>query len=212
MPDRSKSPHSPPAPVVVRPLTPSRWDDLLELFGERGACSGCWCMLFRIGGPEWKAGTRNRAAGNRAAFEDLVRKRRTPGLLAYVDGLPVGWVSVAPREQFPRIERSPTVRPVDDRPVWSSVCFYIDRNHRGSGVASALLDAAVRHAASKGARMVEGYPLDEEHRRPSNAEAYVGLESMFRAAGFREVARRHPARPIMRRTVVPRSRKRSSAG
>jgi GNAT superfamily N-acetyltransferase len=182
--------------VVVRPLTPSRWDDLLELFGERGAYSGCWCMFFRRTASEFEAGSRNRGARNREEFEALVMRRRIPGLLAYKNGRPVGW------SEFGRLARSPVAKPVDDEPkVWSVVCFYIDRHHRGKGVGTALLRAAVDYAAQRGARIIEGYPVDP-HRRMNNAEAFHGLASMFEAAGFREVVRRSPIRPVMRLKVA----------
>jgi GNAT superfamily N-acetyltransferase len=188
--------------IVFKTLTPSRWDDLVELFGERGAYGGCWCMFFRIPQSEFNEGARNRGRGNRRAFKELVDKRRVPGLLAYVDGRPVGWCSVAPRSRFGRVERSPTTKPVDDEDgVWSIVCFYMDRRHRGRGVGSALLSAAVEHARKKGARIVEGYPIDSSVRKVPNSEAYYGLLSMFEAAGFEEVARRSPSRPLMRYRV-----------
>ena len=158
-------------------------------------------MFFRRPNREFEEGCRNKGRGNRAAFKALVDGGRAPGLLGYREGRPVGWCSVAPRSEFGRIERSPVVKPVDDEPgVWSIVCFYVDRQHRGEGVSSALLRAAVQHAAKKGARIVEGYPVDPA-RRMSNSEAYHGLASMFLAAGFREVERRSKTRPIMRYTV-----------
>ncbi|MBI4261244.1 MAG: GNAT family N-acetyltransferase [Actinobacteria bacterium] len=160
-------------------------------------------MYFRLRGSEFSAGTRDRGRGNREAMRGIVADGGEPGLLAYRDGEPVGWVSVAPREQLGRIERSPTTRPIDDRPVWSVVCFYIHRSHRSSGVGTELLRAAVDHARDRGARIVEGYPYDPGRRVP-NSEAYYGLPSMFEAAGFAEVARRSPTRPIMRRGVRPR--------
>jgi GNAT superfamily N-acetyltransferase len=157
-------------------------------------------MWFRITQQEFSRGApRGGAGGNRGAMKRLVGRGTVPGLLAYLDGKPVGWVSVAPREQFGRVERSAVTKPVDDEPgVWSVVCWYIDRHHRGRGVASALLDAAIDHATRKGARIIEGYPIDQSRRNPTNAEAFVGLESLFRAAGFEEVARRSPGRPVMR--------------
>jgi GNAT superfamily N-acetyltransferase len=188
--------------VIVRPLTPSRWDDLVELFGDNGAWGGCWCMFFRVARKEFDAGTRNRGKENRAALKQLVERRSTPGLLAYIDGRPVGWCSVAPRSEFGRIERSPIVKPIDDEPsVWSIVCFYMHRGHRGEGVGTALLKAAVDHAARKGARIVEAYPVDP-HGKLSNADAYHGLVWMFEKAGFTEVARRSDRRPIMRYVVA----------
>jgi ribosomal protein S18 acetylase RimI-like enzyme len=181
--------------LEVHPVTPDRWDDLVELFGERGASSGCWCMFFRLTGEQFQ---RQAGAAAREGLRALVREGAVPGLLAYAEGRPVGWCSVAPRDQFQRVLRSPVLRPVDDRRVWSVVCFYIDRASRRRGVAERLVDAAVRHAAAAGAEALEGYPRDTSSRPHSNAELYVGTVSMFQAAGFQEVERRSPTRPIMR--------------
>ena len=160
-------------------------------------------MWFRITQQRFSKGaSRGGSVGNRAAMKRLVERGAVPGLLAYRERTPVAWVSVAPREQFGRIERSTVTKPVDDEPgVWSVVCWYIDRRHRARGVGSALLAAAVDHAARSGARIIEGYPIDASRRNPTNAEAFVGIESMFRRAGFEEVARRSPTRPVMRYTV-----------
>ncbi|MGH2725252.1 MAG: GNAT family N-acetyltransferase [Actinomycetota bacterium] len=188
--------------VDVHPVTPDRWADLERLAGPRGAYAGCWCMWFRLSGREFE---QRAGKGNRRALKGLVDEGRTPGLLAYLDGEPVGWVSVAPREEFGRIERSPKLARVDDAPVWSVVCFYMARGRRGQGIGAALLEAAVDHAAGRGATIVEGYPLDPEVRKITNSEAYHGLVPMFEKAGFTEVARRG-GRPIMRRRVRRRSR------
>jgi GNAT superfamily N-acetyltransferase len=185
--------------IVVKAVTPSRWDDLATLFGPSGAYSGCWCMWHRVSSAEFAA---NGNAGNRAAMESLVTTGRRPGLLAYIDGNPVGWVSVAPRSQFGRIERSPLFKrrdpSADDRGVWSINCFFIHRGHRGEGIASALVKSAVEFASKNGARAVEGYPIDPRYKAKwSSPEAYHGTAEMFRAAGFEEVERRKDARPLM---------------
>lgn len=183
-------------PMEVHPVTPDRWDDLVELFGrDRGAYSGCWCMWWRQTAAEYE---RDHGPSNRRALRRLVDAGRVPGLLAYADGVPAGWVSVAPRGEFGRLQRSPVLGPVDEEPVWSIVCFYIDRGHRRQGVGRALLEAAVAYAVANGARIVEGYPVDPMQRRKASAELFTGVPSMFEAAGFREVARRSPTRPIMR--------------
>lgn len=133
---------------------------------------------------------------NRRLLRALVDER-APGLLAYEDGEPVGWVSVGGRKEFPRLNRSPITKPVDDLAVWSIVCFYIHRGRRGQGIATGLLDAAVAFAKANNAPAVEGYPVDKPS--PSNAEAFWGVRPMFARAGFDEIARRSPTRPVMRR-------------
>jgi GNAT superfamily N-acetyltransferase len=185
----------------IRPVTADRWDDLVELFGPRGAVAGCWCMWWRLSAKEWE---QKAYEGNRRSMRKLVDAGERPGLLAYRDGVPVGWVSVAPHEQFPRIERSRVLGPVDDEEVWSVVCFFIHRKERGSGVGAALLKAAVDAAAERGARIVEGYPVDPRGGQTSNGSAFTGVEAMFREAGFTEVERRSAGRPIMRKRVTKR--------
>jgi GNAT superfamily N-acetyltransferase len=120
-----------------------------------------------------------------------------PGLLAYVDGEPAGWCSLAPREQLPRFLRARTLKPVDDQPVWSVVCFYVGRAFRRMGLQSALLRAAVAYAHDHGARIVEGYPVEPSGEASDNYE-WTGFVPVFRHAGFVEVARRSERRPVMR--------------
>src|SRR3954471_21919083 len=131
--------------ISIQALTAARWPDLLELAGERGMFSGCWCMWFRRRNVDWWAA---RNAGNRQAFQGIVDAERAPGLLAYVDGHAVGWVSLAPRDEYERISgnREAADHGGAKRTVWAIVCFYIDRGRRGQGVATALLDAAIDYA------------------------------------------------------------------
>jgi GNAT superfamily N-acetyltransferase len=179
-------------PTEIRPLTADRWEDLAGLFGENGAYSGCWCMWFRETSREF---SERGNAGNRRALQEIVHQGRVPGLLAYRAGRPVGWCSVAPRGEFGRLNRSPILKPVDEQPVWSVVCFFVDRAQRGQGVAEELLRAAVDHAARQGARLVEAYPVDTSGRKFRSADLYTGTVDLFRAAGFTEVARRSKAVP-----------------
>ena len=120
-----------------------------------------------------------------------------PGLIAYAQGQPVGWVTLGPRQDFLRLARSPVMKPVDDAPVWSVVCFVVPTEYRKRGVAAALLEAAVAYAARRGARVVEAYPVDRATRAPDDA-LWFRTKSMFDKAGFTEVARRRPQRPMMR--------------
>lgn len=136
---------------------------------------------------------------NRDRFADLVADGRPPGLLGYVASVPVGWVQVGPREDFPTIARSPTVRPVEDDEAWSINCFVIRVGHRRHRVATGLLAAAIAHARDQGARSVEGYPVDGE--RASAVDLFTGTLSMFTRQGFVEVMRRRPSRPVVRLEV-----------
>jgi GNAT superfamily N-acetyltransferase len=198
MPTRSRVPVSPA--VAVHPLTPDRWGDLEHLFGPRGACAGCWCMWWRLPRREWVAA---KGEGNRAAFGAYVRGAHVPGLLAYDGDEPVGWVAVEPRAAYPRLAGSRTLAPVDDAPVWSITCFYVARSHRGRGLTRALIDAAAAHARAAGATVIEAYPV-ELSKRTGDAFVYTGAASTFVAAGFEEVARRSPTRPIFRKPLTGR--------
>jgi GNAT superfamily N-acetyltransferase len=178
-----------------RPLTPERWPDLVRLFGERGACGGCWCMWWRRLRPDFERG---KGYGNRRAFERVVASGEPPGLLAYAGTEPVGWVALAPRDAYPRLARSRTLKPVDEARVWSITCLFVLRVARRQGLSVRLLQAAIEHAALRGATIVEGYPVDAANGRLPDAFVWTGLAGAFRDAGFEEVARRSPTRPIMR--------------
>jgi GNAT superfamily N-acetyltransferase len=189
-----------PAAISVKPLTPARWADFEAVFNARG-CSiarGCWCMCYRrSGGPAPVPKGLTRAQANRAAFKALVDGRKFTGLIGYRGREPVGWISFGPRGDFAKLERSPVMKPVDAERVWSIICFVVPAPHRGQGVARALLDAAVDYARRKKVRLLEAYPVDKAKR--SNDEfMWFGAASMFDHAGFAEVARRKPTRPVMR--------------
>jgi len=135
---------------------------------------------------------------NRQAFEQIVNGGGVPGLLAYAGGQPAGWCSLGPREEFPALERSRILKRVDDEPVWSVVCFFVARPYRRQGLTMRLLQAAVDYTAGKGARILEGYPHDEDNPKAPEAFVFTGLVGAFQKVGFQEVARRSPKRPIMR--------------
>jgi GNAT superfamily N-acetyltransferase len=183
--------------LTFHPLTPDRWDDLERLFGpDRGADSGCWCMFWRLRRSEFHAlGKKKR----KAAFRKLVKSGAPLGILAYAGPRPVGWCAVAPRAATPALERSPVCKPIDDQAVWSITCFFVDPKARRDGVMAALIGAAVQHAGQCGAKIVEAYPRDPGGARIDSASGYVGLVEPLAAQGFREVARRAPKRPFMRR-------------
>jgi GNAT superfamily N-acetyltransferase len=193
----------PQTPYVVRAVTADMWGELADFFGPSGAYSHCWCVYWRVPRREFDAGCREGGQGNRAVLERLTRDGRVPGLIAYDGGLPVGWVSVAPREEYGSIERSPSIGPDrDEAGVWSVPCFWIPRAQRRRGVATALLSAAVAHAASGGADAVEAYPVDVDGRLPA-AEAYTGTVSMFERAGFSVLRRPARGRRLIMRRALP---------
>jgi GNAT superfamily N-acetyltransferase len=181
----------------ILPLTAARWRELEALFGPRGACGGCWCMWWRVPRAQWQ---RQKGEGNRKAFRRIVEAGAVSGLLAYAEGRPVGWCAIAPRSDYPALARSRLLKPVDDRPVWSVTCFFVSRPWRRRGVSSALLDAAVDFARTNGARIIEGYPVDAPTHQ-ADPFVFTGLPAAFRRAGFKEVLRRSPRRPIMRRMI-----------
>jgi GNAT superfamily N-acetyltransferase len=184
----------------VEPLRSERFSDLAALFNEGGDPKWCWCMYFRKRGMSWSNST---AATNRAGLEALAEGQTKPGLVAYQDGTAVGWVSLGPRETYDRLGSSKVLAPLDEKPVWSIVCFVVSKRARGAGVASALMESAVRYAREQGATTLEGYPVAAERGRVHAAEAFHGTQSMFEKQGFvlaekRQYSKSSPVRPIMR--------------
>lgn len=183
----------------ILPLTPDRFGDVAALFDAGGDPKWCWCAYFRFRGRDW---TNSTAASNRRELERLAGVEPAPGLVAYED-VAVGWVSLGPREDYERLAYSKVLAPVDDTPVWSIVCFVVGRHRRGQGIADALLVAAIDHARSHGATMLEAYPVDTAGERLPSANVYKGTLAMFERAGFEVVERRQattgsPPRPIVR--------------
>lgn len=184
--------------IKFRPATPSRWKDLETLFGERGACGGCWCMFWRLPRKEWSAG---KGVRNRRALARLVAAGARPGILAYDGREAVGWCAVAPRPVYVALARSRVLKAVDDAEVWSISCLFVRRSHRRRGISARLIAAASEWAGKQGARIVEGYPIEPTMEKTPDAFVWLGVPSAYRRAGFREVARRSPKRPIMRRIL-----------
>jgi GNAT superfamily N-acetyltransferase len=193
--------------LTFHPVTATRWADIEELFGERGACGGCWCMFWRV--PR-KAFDQGKGTGNKQAFKKIVTEGQEPGIIAYHGKEPIGWCAVAPREVYIALERSRILKPVDDKPVWSVSCLFIKKPYRRQGVSAQLLRAAVEFAASHGATVIEGYPVEPSMDKMPDPFLWHGVPSAFRAAGFTEVLRRSKSRPIMRfeteRALPPKKR------
>jgi GNAT superfamily N-acetyltransferase len=191
--------------LEIHPVTADRWEDLAAFFGPSGAFSHCWCTWWRQTAAEFSHGVEEQGAANQALMHVIVEAGSEPGLLAYRDGKPVGWISVAPRPQYGRILRSRRIGPAPeeaaDERIWSIVCFWIPRSERGKGVATELLKGAVEHARVRGAAQVEAYPVDVAGGRQPAANLFTGTLAMFQRAGFHEVDRPRGAQLVVRRDL-----------
>jgi GNAT superfamily N-acetyltransferase len=177
----------------VLPATAARWPDLVDLFERKGPRGGhrntpgygCWCMW-------WRDRSLDHGTPKKRALGSLVRAGKEPGLLAYDGAEAVGWISVAPRETYGALLRSPQYRPQDeDEGVWSIVCFVVDRPRQGRGVAAALLVAAAAHARKRKAAALEAYP----HR--VKGDDYMGRLDLYLERGF-HVVREQKHRAVVR--------------
>lgn len=176
------------------PLTVDRFPDMEAVFGERGVARSCFCMHWRR--PDGGFGDKR---DNRDRFADITTQGRPPGLLGYIDNEPKGWVQVGPRHDFPTIQRSRLLKPVDDIEPWSINCFVVRTGQRRQGIGKGLLAAAIDYARSEGAQVIEAYPVDGE--RASVVDYFTGTIGMFAEHGFVEIIRRNDTRPIVRLTV-----------
>jgi GNAT superfamily N-acetyltransferase len=177
------------------PLTGKRWPDFEALFGEKGACGGCWCMWWRLKRSDFD---KQKGQKNKETMRQIVKSGEVPGILAYHENKPIAWCSVSPREKYPALDRSRILKPVDDKPVWSLVCFFIAKPYRKMGVTLRLLEYVVEYCRQQGAKIVEGYPIEPKKPNMPEVFAWTGFVSAFQKAGFKEVARRSETRPIMR--------------
>ena len=177
------------------PLTKDRWSDFETLFGEQGACGGCWCMLWRLTRKEFES---LKGEGNRRVMKALVQSGQIPGIMAYSQGQPVAWCSVAPREHFPALRRSRILKPLDEVPVWSITCLFVEKQYRRTGISTRMIAAAVEHVKKQGGSVVEAYPVEPRKDKMPDVFAWTGLASAYITAGFVECARRSQTRPIMR--------------
>jgi GNAT superfamily N-acetyltransferase len=184
--------------VKTRELTRADWPAIEQLFGDRGACGGCWCMWWRVerGGRLWEE---TKGAVAKRSFRQLVESGRARGVLAFIDGEPVGWCALGPRPDFPRLETVRAYRRDDAANVWSINCFFIPREFRGQGVARALLKAAVSACRKHGAKVVEGYPVTSQM---AAAFSWTGPLKIFEEAGFDVVQATSKAKPLVRRSLA----------
>lgn len=187
---------SPLPKIECRPITTANLADLDRFSSEHGKFRYCSCMRWRMTSGQYKCSTKESRI---AALEDLVRQGRPVGILAYVDSQPVGWCSIAPRETYGALERFRALSRIDDQPVWSVVCFFVDRQLRRQNVTLTLLRAAIEYAHSQGARVIEGYPVEPGPR----LYTYMGAPSTFKAAGFSDVTPPGSTRLVARRLLHP---------
>ncbi|KAF0141668.1 MAG: acetyltransferase (GNAT) family protein [Stygiobacter sp.] len=181
--------------LTYKPLTVKNWNDFETLFGERGACGGCWCMAWRLKSSQFE---KQKGNGNKKSMKHLVENKEQIGVVAYDGKTPVGWCSFAPREKYLRLENSKVLSPVDDKAVWSITCFFMAKDYRRKGVSSELLKFAIEFCKKKKVKILEGYPTVPYSNTIPAAFAWTGIPASFERAGFVEVARRSKARPIMR--------------
>jgi len=180
----------------VFPLTPNRWQDFETLFGPNVGCAGCWCTWWLLTNKEFSS---INGVERKETLRTLVQQGKEPGLLAYLNGIPAGWVAVAPRTDYLRLNNSKKFAEVDDQPVWLISCFFINRKYRKQGLMEKLTAAACEFARSKGVPLIEAFPK-RAAAKASPLSIYTGVDSVFLRQGFVVVAERED-RPIMRKTL-----------
>ena len=182
--------------LSFEPLSITTWQSLLELFGERGACGGCWCMTWRLLSKEYE---KSKGALNRELFYQLVKNKEPLGVIAFEDGKPIGWCSISPREKLIRLENSKLFKRIDDTPVWSITCMFIKKEYRKKGISSMLIKEASIYAFLNKAKAIEAYPvIATKDKMMPDVFVYYGLVNAFKDAGFKKVKQASANRLIMR--------------
>ena len=182
--------------LTFEPLSKKNWLLFVQLFGERGACGNCWCMYFRLKKDEFVEGKQN--DGNKLRMKELVWENKPTGVLAIYDGQAIGWCAFAPREDHLKLEKSRVHKPIDNIPVWSVTCFFIDKNFRTMGLSVAMLKGVIEIARKKKVKVIEAYPTIPTQDKLPDSFAWIGLYKSFERAGFKIVDRTSKNRPMVR--------------
>ena len=182
--------------LTFEPLSRSNWGKFVQLFGERGACGNCWCMWPRLRKQDFQEGKVN--DGNKSAIKELVWAGKPTGILGFYEDQPIAWCAFAPREDFLKLEKSRVHKRIDDQPVWSIPCLFIDKNFRKQGVSVELLRGVIRHAQTKEIGIIEAYPAIPTKEKLPDSFAWIGLYRSFEQAGFQIVDRTSVNRPMVR--------------
>jgi GNAT superfamily N-acetyltransferase len=184
------------AALRFEPLTRANWGGFVQLFGDKGACGQCWCMYYRLKKADFTEGKLDN--GNKDAMKALVWEGKPTGLLAFYEDVPLAWCAFAPREDFSKLERSRVHQRIDNEPVWSVPCFFIDKQFRRMGVSVALLKGLVQYARTQGIRVIEAYPTIPTTPSLPDSFVWIGLYKSFERAGFEIVDRKSKHRPMVR--------------
>lgn len=182
--------------LTFQPLSKDNWDKFVALFGNRGACGNCWCMFYRLKQADFKAGKVNDINKNR--MKELVWGEKPVGLLAIYEGQAIAWCAFAPREDYLKLENSRVHKRIDDKPVWSIPCFFIDKKFRRKGVSVALLKGVIEYARINKIGIVEAYPTIPTQEKLPDAFVWIGLYKTFERSGFKIVDRKSKNRPMVR--------------
>ncbi len=182
--------------LKFEPLTKENWNKFVELFGAKGACGNCWCMFYRLSKTNFEEGKFN--DGNKDAMKQLVMDNKPTGLLGFYEEIPIAWCAFAPREDFPKLQRSRVHKPIDNKKVWSVPCTFIAKDFRRQGVSVELLKGLIRYAKSQGIKIIEAYPTIPTQEKLPDAFAWIGLFKSFERAGFEIVDRTSKNRPMVR--------------
>ncbi len=183
--------------AIYKPLTTDSWDDLELLFGEKGACGGCWCMWWRLKNKNYES---SKGAKNKKLLKILVGENKHLGILAYENKKPIGWCSISPRHSLKRLETSRLFKPIDKSCVWSITCLYVNRDYRNKGLSTQLINSASDYAFENGAEYVESYPIQPKKDKIPEVFAYAGIKTAFEKSGFEIIKQPSETRLIMRKT------------
>ena len=185
--------------MTFAPLTRATWPAFEALFGAKGACGNCWCMYFRLKKAAFVEGKVN--DGNKDAMKELVLAGEPTGVLGFYDGVPIAWCAFAPRTHFIKLAASRVHKPIDDKPVWSITCFFVDKAYRRMGVSVAMLKGVIAYARQQNIGIIEAYPTIPTQETLPDSFAWIGLFKSFERAGFTVVDRTSKHRPMVRYAV-----------